>query len=58
MGAHVTFPPTKDPLLKWAQPPIYFLSVTPQDEWRLHDLPEGKPEGLNSGERELTQHIP
>ena len=30
---------------------LLFLSVTPQDEWRLHDLPEGKPDGLNSRER-------
>ena len=58
LGAQVTFPPTKDPLLEWAQPPIYFLSVTPQDEGRLHDLPEGKPDGLNSQERELTQKFP
>ena len=48
LGAQVTFLPTKDPLFEWAQPPIYFLSVTPQDEWRLHDLPEGKLDGLNS----------
>ena len=27
---------------------LLFLSVTPQDEWRLQDLPEGKPDGLNS----------
>ena len=37
---------------------LLFLSVTPQDEWRLHDLPEGKPDGLNSQERELTQQFP
>ena len=49
LGAQVTFPPTKDPLFEWAQPPILlFLSVTPQDEWRLHDLPEGKVDRLNS----------
>ena len=40
LGAQVTFPPMKDP-------PTYllFLSVNPQDECRLHDLPEGKPDG-------------
>ena len=37
---------------------LLFLSVTPQDEWRLHDLPEGKLDGLNSQERELTQQFP
>ena len=37
---------------------LLFLSVTPQDEWRLHDLLEGKPDGLNSQERELTQQFP
>ena len=31
---------------------LLFLSVTPQDEWRLHDLPEGKQHSLNSRERE------
>ena len=34
------------------------LSVTPQDEWRLHDLSEGKPDGLNNPERELIQQFP
>lgn len=56
LGAQVTFLPTKDPLFEWAQP--LFLSVTPQDEWRLHNLPARKPEGLNSQERELTQQFP
>ena len=37
---------------------LLFLSVTPQDEWRLHNLPEGKPDGLNSQEIELTQQFP
>ena len=38
---------------------LLFLSVTPQDEWRLHHLPEGKSDGLNSQEqRELTQQFP
>ena len=26
LGAQVTFPPTKDPLFEWAQPPIYSSS--------------------------------
>ena len=30
---------------------LLFLSVTPQDEWRLHELLEGKLDGLNSQER-------
>ena len=33
---------------------LLFLSVTPQDEWRLHDLLEE----LNIQERELTQQFP
>ena len=37
---------------------LLFLSVTPQDEWRLHDLPEVKPDRLNSRERKLTQQFP
>ena len=39
---------------------LLFLSVTPQDEWRLNDLPEGKLDGLNGRgrERELTQQFP
>ena len=37
---------------------LLFLSVTPQDEWRLHNLPEKKPDRLNSQERELTQQFP
>ena len=37
---------------------LLFLSVTPQDEWRLHELLEGKLDGLNSQKRELTQQFP
>ena len=37
---------------------LLFLLVIPQDEWRLHDLPEGKPDRLNSQERELIQQFP
>ena len=37
---------------------LLFLSVTPQDEWRLDNLPEGKPDGLNRRDRELTQQFP
>ena len=37
---------------------LLFLSATPQDEWRLHDLPEGKLDRLNSRERKLTQQFP
>ena len=37
---------------------LLFLSVTPQVEWRLHDLPEGKLDKLNGQERELTQQFP
>ena len=59
LGAQVTFPPHKSPTLRVGSTThLLFLSVTPQDEWRLHHLPEGKPDGLNSGERELTQQFP
>ena len=37
---------------------LLFLSVTPQDEWRLHNLRARKPDGLNSRERKLTQQFP
>ena len=37
---------------------LVFLSVTPEGEWRLHNLPEGKLDGLNSRDRELTQQFP
>ena len=37
---------------------LLFLSVTPQDEWRLHGLPEGKLDGLNNPEREFTPQFP
>ena len=41
---------------------LFFLSVTPQDEWRLHNPLERKPDGLNSqeseSESEVTQSCP
>ena len=37
---------------------LLFLLVIPQDEWRLPNLPEGKPDRLNSRERELTEQFP
>ena len=37
---------------------LLFLSVTPHDKWRLHNLLEGKLDRLNSSERELTQQFP
>ena len=51
LGAQVTFPPSpcERPTLRMGSTTcLLFLSVTPQDEWRLHDLPEGKLDGLNS----------
>ena len=60
LGAQVTFPPRKLPpherptLQVGSTTYLLFLLVTPQDEWRLHDLLEGKPGGLNSEERELN----
>ena len=35
---------------------LLFLSVIPQDEWRLPDLPERKLDGLNNQEKELTHN--
>ena len=59
LGAQVAFPPTKDPTVRvGSTTSLLFLSITPQDEWRLPDLQEGKPDGLNSQERELTQQFP
>ena len=55
LGAQMTFPPLERPTLRVGSTTyLLFLSVTPQDEWRLHDLPEGKPDRLNSGEREFN----
>ena len=55
LGAQVTFPPNERPTLQVGSTTyLLFLLVTPQDEWRLHDLLEGKPGGLNSEERELN----
>ena len=55
LGAQAAFPPTKDPTVRvGSTTSLLFLSITPQDEWRLPDLREGKPDGLNSQERELT----
>ena len=36
----------------------YYSSLSNTSEWRLHDLPEGKRDGLNSRERKLTQQFP
>ena len=55
LGAQVTFLPKKDPLSTTC---LLSLLVTPQDEWRLHDPLEGKPDGLNNPERELIQQFP
>ena len=48
LEAQVTIPPHERPTFLSGLNHLLFLSVTPQDEWRLHDLPEGKPDGLNS----------
>ena len=59
LGAQVTFPPHGRPTVQVGSTAyLLFLSVTPQDEWRLHYLPARKPDGLNSQERELTQQFP
>ena len=50
LGAQVTFPPLERPTLRVGSTTyLLFLSVTPQDEWRLHNLPEWKSDELNSG---------
>ena len=56
MGAQVTFPHHGRPTVQVGSTTyLLFLLVTPQDEWRLHNLLARKPDGLNSQERELTQ---
>ena len=55
----MTFSPKERPTLQVGSTTyLLFLSVTLQDEWRLHDFPEGKLDGLNSQKRELTQQFP
>ena len=51
LGAQVTFPPNERPTLRVVSTTyLLFLSVTPQDEWRLYYLLDGKPGRLNSQE--------
>ena len=58
LGAQVTFPPRKLPpherptLQVGSTTYLLFLLVTPQDEWRLHDLLEKKQDGLDRRDRE------
>ena len=55
----MTFSPNERPTLQVGSTTyLLFLSVTLQDEWMLHDFPEGKLDGLNSQKRELTQQFP
>ena len=55
----MTFSPHRRPTVQVGSTTyLLFLSVTSQDEWRLHDLLEGKPDRLNSQERESTQQFP
>ena len=59
LGAQVTFPPNKRPTFRMGSTIyLFFLSVTPQDEWRMQSLPAGKPDGLNTRESVLTQQFP
>ena len=59
LGAQVTCRPDERPTHQVGSATyLLSLSVTPQDEWRLHGLPEGKPDGLNTPEREFTQQFP
>ena len=56
---HVGFLPHERPTVRVGSTTYsLFLSVNPQDEWRLHNLPARKPDRLNSQERELTQQFP
>ena len=44
LAAQVTFSPHERATLQLGSTTYLFsLSVTPQDEWRWHNLPEGKP---------------
>ena len=59
LGTQVTFSPHRRPTVQVGSTTyLLFLSVTSQDEWRLHDLLEGKLDRLNSRERESTQQFP
>ena len=54
LGAQVTFSPQERCTLQVGSTTyLLSLSVTPQDEWRLHDPLEGNPDGLDSQGREL-----
>ena len=57
LGPQVTFPPRKTHSPVGLTTYLLSLSVTPQDEWRLHDPSEGKSDGLNNPERELIQQF-
>ena len=56
LGAQVTFPHCNRPTLRVGSTTyLLFLSVTPQMN---RGCTEGKPDGLNTQERELTQQFP
>ena len=59
LGAQVTFSLEERPTF-WMDTMIYllFLSITPQDKWRLHEPPKEEPGGLEEHERELIQLFP
>lgn len=59
LGAQVSFSPHKCPALHMG-PATYLLSlsVTPQDEWRLHEYTEKRLEGMNGRGETLAQQLP
>ena len=56
LGAQVTFSPKERPTFRMGTMTyLLSLSVPPQDEWRLHELPREELGGPEEHDRELTQ---
>ena len=59
LGAQVSFSPEERPTFQMdTMTYLLSLSISPQDEWRLHEPPKEEPGGLEEHERELTQLFP
>ena len=59
LGAQVTFSPEERPTFQMGTRTFLLsLSIPPQDEGRLHELPKEEPDGPEEHERELTQLFP
>ena len=59
VGAQVTFSPEERPSFRMdTMTYLHSLSISPQDEWKLHEPLKEQPGGLEEHERELTQLFP